>query len=182
MYEGNVSIRRDGLIYVTPTGKNKAFLSEDMIAVFAEGSLQQVGGKFPASSEFPLHTNAYLTRPDIGGVVHCHATFATAYSLCNKPIESRAYPELMGNFKRIEVAAYGTPGTDAIFTGVRPLLLQNDIVLMNNHGLIAVGRTLHEAMNRAEAVEAIARVLYYAERIGKPVDLPDTECQMFFAK
>ncbi|WP_273325851.1 class II aldolase/adducin family protein [Vallitalea guaymasensis] len=181
-YEGNISIKRDGFIYVTPTGKNKAFLKEEMIAVYEEKTMKQVAGIYPASSEFPLHLCAYKERPDIESVIHCHAPYLTAYSLCNKPIESRAYPEMIGNFKKIEVAEYGTPGGKDIFKGVKPLIAKKDIVIMANHGMIAVGKTVYDAMNKSEAAEAIAKVLYLAENIGEIVDLPDDEVQMFLNK
>lgn len=181
-YEGNVSIRRDGYIYITPTGKNKAFLTEEMIAVFEEDTMKQVGGIYPASSEMLLHTNAYQTRPDVTGVIHCHPTMLTAYSLCNKSIETKAYPEMIGNFKKIPCAPYGRPGTDEIFDVAREYVKKSDIVLLGNHGVIVVGKDVFDAMNKVEAAEAIAKVLYYAERVGKVVDLPDSEVDMFLAK
>lgn len=181
-YEGNVSVRRDGYIYITPTGKNKAFLTEEMIAVFEEETMKQVGGIYPASSEMLLHTNAYKTRPDVFGVIHAHPTMLTAYSLCNKAIETKAYPEMIGNFKKIECAPYGRPGTDEIFDVAREYVLKSDIVLLGNHGVITVGKDVYDAMNKVEAAEAIAKVLYYAERVGKVVDLPDSEVEMFLAK
>ncbi|MDF2675006.1 MAG: class aldolase/adducin family protein [Clostridiales bacterium] len=181
-YEGNVSIKRGGYIYITPTGKNKAFLTEEMIAVFEEDTMKQVGGLYPASSEMLLHTNAYQTRPDVSGVIHCHPTMLTAYSLCNKSIESKAYPEMIGNFKKIPCAPYGRPGTDEIFDVAREYVKKNDIVLLGNHGVITVGKDVYDAMNKVEAAEAIAKVLYYAEQVGKIVDLEDSEVEMFLAK
>jgi len=181
-YEGNVSIRRDGFIYITPSGKNKAFLTEEMIAIFKEDTMEQVGGIYPASSEMLLHTNAYKIRPDVSGVIHCHPTMLTAYALCNKPIETKAYPEMIGNFKRIECAPYGRPGTGEIFDVARDYIRKNDIVLLGNHGVIAVGKDVFDAMNKIEAAEAIAKVLFYADKIGKVVDLPDSEVRMFLEK
>lgn len=181
-YEGNVSIRRDGFIYITPAGKNKAFLTEEMISVFDENTKKQVGGTNSASSEMLLHVNSYKIRPDVFGAIHCHPTMLTAYSLCNKPIETKAYPEMIGNFKRIECAPYGRPGTDEIFNVAKEYILRNDVVLLGNHGVIALGKDVFDAMNKVEAAEAIAKVLYYAERVGKVVDLPDPEVEMFLKK
>ena len=181
-YEGNVSIRRDGFIYITPTGKNKAFLTEEMIAVFEEDTLKQVGGVFPASSEMLLHTNSYKVRPDVFGVIHCHPTMLTAYSLCNKSIESKSYPEMIGNFKKIYCAPYGRPGTDEIFDVAKEYVMKSNIVLLGNHGVITLGKDVFDAMNKVEAAEAIAKVLFYAEQIGGVVDLPDSEVEMFLAK
>jgi L-fuculose-phosphate aldolase len=180
-YEGNISIKRDGLIYMTPTTKNKATLTEEMIAVVNEKG-EQVGGNFAPSSECPMHINTYPMRADIGGVIHCHAPYLTAHALTGFPVESKAYPEMMGIFKKIEVVPYGRPGTNAIFVGVKPLLQNRDIVLLGNHGVLAVGKTLEDAYNTVEAAEAIAKVLFIASMMGKPVDLSDDECQMFLNK
>ncbi|GHV26762.1 aldolase [Spirochaetia bacterium] len=181
-YEGNVSIKRDGYLYITPASKNKAFLKEEMICILEADSLKQVGGIFPPSSEMLLHTLSYQARPDIAGVIHCHAPYLTAFALCNKPVESKAYPEMMGNFKKIQVAPYGRPGTPAIFDEARELVKKNDVVLLANHGVLAVGKDIWTVMNKTEACESIAKVLTLAEQIGKPVNLSDDECQFFIAK
>lgn len=182
-YEGNVSIRRDGYIYITPTGTNKAFLTEDLICVIDEKTHEQVAGKKKPSSEMLLHTRAYETRPDCYGVVHCHAKMLTAYSLCGKDIVSKAYPEMIGNFKIIPCAPYGRPGTTEIFDVAEEYVRKHDIVLLGNHGVLVVGKDVFDAMNKTEAAEAIAEVLYLAENMNCPIqDLSPDEVQMFLDK
>jgi L-fuculose-phosphate aldolase len=158
---------------------NKAFLKEDTICVLEEDGLKQVAGKFPPSSEMLLHVRAYKTRPDIGAVIHCHAPYLTAYALVRRPVETRAYPEMMSLFKVIPVAPYSRPGTFDTFEPARELLQKHDGVLLANHGVLAVGGDVYGAMNKVEAMEAIARVLTIANQVGKPVDLPDEECDFF---
>jgi L-fuculose-phosphate aldolase len=181
-YEGNISVRQNGLIYITPAGKNKAFLDEAMICVLEEDSLKQIGGNFPPSSEVPLHVNSYRTRPDIGAVLHCHPPYLTAFALDHRPLKTRAYPEMMAHFKEVPVAPYGRPGTAEVFEPAREFIKKHDGVLLANHGLLVVGTDIYAAMNKAEALEAIARVLSIAEQVGKPVDLPDDECAFWLAR
>jgi L-fuculose-phosphate aldolase len=181
-YEGNISVRQDGLLYITPAGKNKAFLDEEKICILEADSLKQVGGKFPPSSEMLLHVHSYQTRTDIGAVIHCHPPYLTAFALARRPVETKAYPEMMGNFKKIPVAPYGRPGTAAIFEPARELIKTYDGVLLANHGVLVVSKDVHGAMNKVEAMEAIARVLSITDQIGKAVDLPDDECAFFLAK
>jgi L-fuculose-phosphate aldolase len=181
-FEGNISALQDGFIYITPSGKNKAFLDEGMIAVLEEQSLKQMGGKFPPSSELLLHTQSYKARADIKAVIHCHAPYLTAFALNRRPVKSRAYPEMMHVFKKIPVASYGRPGTADIFTGVAELIEKHNAVLLANHGVLVLGRDIYDAMNRIEACESIARVLFLAESIGKPVDLPEEECAYLLSK
>jgi L-fuculose-phosphate aldolase len=179
-YEGNISLKLDGLIYITPTSKNKGTLTEDMIAVI-DGECRQIAGNCKPTSELIMHFDAYKIRSSIGGVVHCHAPYMTAYALCGKPVEAPCYPEMMGNFGSIEVAAYGRPGTDQILKGAIPVLKHKPIVLLANHGALAVGPTATDAMNTTEACEAITRVVMLAERMGSPVALPEDECGHFLS-
>ncbi len=179
-FEGNISTRHNGLIYITPTGMSKATLTEDLIAVVDENGIQ-IAGSVKPTSELPMHMDAYAVRDDIVGVIHTHAPFLTAHALCNIPVETHAYPEMMGNFGRFEVAPYGRPGTDAIFEGAIPILKKKDVCLLGNHGAISVGTSLVDAMNKMEAAESIAKTLFIARMIGKSVDLSDEECAFFFS-
>ena len=179
-YEGNISIRKDGLIYITPTGKNKAFLTKEMIAVVDENG-QQIAGNCKPTSELPMHTDTYKIRDDIGGVVHAHPPYMTAFALNNRDVETRAYPEMMGNFTKFHCAPYGRPGTDKILEGAIPILKKHDIAILANHGVITVGKTVTDAMNRMEAAEAITQVVFLSQLLGGEVCLPDDECNFFFS-
>lgn len=76
----------------------------------------------------------------------------------------------------IEVAAYGRPGTENIYRGVAPILEKENILLLENHGAMAVGSDIFEAMNTLEAAEASARILTLSKYVGKTKDLPKEEC------
>ena len=174
--EGNISIKRGGLIYVTPSAKNKAFLTEEMIAVTdLEGN--QIGGTLKATSELRLHVLTYQMMEDIGGIVHAHPSYLTAHAVCGRPVETRAYPEMMFKYGRIEVAGYGRPGTDDICRDLGPILKHSNVALLENHGAIAVGPDAIEAMNNMEAAEAIAKVLTISKLVGTQKDLPEEECR-----
>lgn len=185
-FEGNISTKskKDGYIYITPTGKNKALYTEDMIAVIDE-KCEWIGGSCKPTSELPMHFNTYKMRggKSIGGVVHAHPVFLTAYSLCLKEVDTRAYPEMMGNFKKFQVAPYGRPGEPDIYEEAKPYFeAGQDIVILGNHGVLVVGETTTDAMNKLEAAESIATTLYYANKIGTQKDLDPEECEMFFNK
>lgn len=177
--EGNISVRVGDLVYITPSGMNKAFLKEEQIAVLTlEG--ERVGGSCKASSEYKLHLHAYKCRDDIGGIVHAHAPYLTAHALCGKPVRSDAYPEMIVVYGSIEVAAYGRPGTDDIYREVGPLLQKEDVILLENHGAMAVGKTVIDAMNAMEAAEASARILTLANQVGTPKILPEKEQEILW--
>lgn len=174
-FEGNVSIKRDGYLYITPSGKNKALLTTEMIAVFdSEGN--QVSGIYPASSELKMHRAVYEMRENIGGIVHAHAPCLTAHALCDKPFFSNAHAEMLWDHKCVEVAPYGRPGSDAIYAGVKPILDKGrDVLLLANHGVLAVGETVFDAMNKLESVENAAKICILSKLVGEQADLPEDE-------
>lgn len=175
-YEGNISVRDGDYVYCTPTGTNKAFLTEEMIAILdLEGN--QVGGTLPASSEVKLHLHIYRNMDHVGGIVHTHAPYLTAYAVCNQPVSTKGYPEMIVVYGDIQVASYGRPGSDRIYQDVLPLLEKSNVILMQNHGPVAIGRDVFHAMNCMEAAESCARILTIAKSVGEVYNLPDQECE-----
>ena len=118
----------------------------------------------------------YRIRENIGGIVHAHPPYLTAHAVCGKPVETKAYPEMMFKYGRFEVAGYGRPGTDDICRDLGPILEHTEVALLENHGAIAVGPDAIEAMNNMEAAESIAKVLTIAKLVGTEKDLPEKEC------
>lgn len=176
-FEGNVSVKRNGILYITPSGKNKATLTEEMIAVFDEEG-NQISGIYPASSELKMHRAVYGMRDNIGGVVHSHAPFLTAYALCAKPFESLAHTEMLWDHKKVEVVPYGRPGSDDIYKGADKIFQKGrDICLLANHGVLAVGGTVFDALNKLESVENACKICTIAKLIGEPANLPADEVE-----
>jgi L-fuculose-phosphate aldolase len=163
--EGNVSVRDGNLVYISPSQVCKELLTPEMIAVTdLEGN--QIEGQLKASSELKLHLYIYSLRDDVGGIVHNHSPFATAYAIARKPIESKAYTEMIYFYDKIPVVDYGTPGTDKIAKGIPQYIYQTDVCLLANHGLVAVGTDAYDAYLKAEAVETLAKTLTITKLIG----------------
>ncbi len=173
-FEGNLSIKKDTLLYITPSGKRKASLTQDMIAVLDEDN-KQIEGDFKPSSELIMHTNTYKIRNSISAVIHAHTPFLTAHAICNKPIECKSYCEMIAVFKKIDVAPFGRPGTEEIFKYVPQYLSSSNIVLLANHGVLAVGKSIEDTYNIIETAEAIAKVLTLTKLVGKQVDIEEEE-------
>ncbi len=175
-YEGNISYRCGDRIFLTPTTQSKALLTEGkIITVDMDGKL--IEGCLAPTSETPMHAAIYKMRPDVGAIVHCHAPYCTAYALCNREIVSKASPEFMIVFGKVPVVPYGTPGTDDIYKGMEQYLRDYDVLLLANHGMVAVGRDPMEAYSKCISLEMVVKTLAIAATIpGGPVDLPDEEC------
>lgn len=175
--EGNISIldRETNKMYITPSGKRKLTLTEDMIAVLDLESEEQLEGNCKASSEYRLHKAAYLCRPDVNGVVHCHSPFMTAYAVQAKPIKIHSNNAFRLAHGEIPCLPYGMAGTDDIHKGLAEALSDRNACLLANHGVIVVDKTLDLAVARHETLEGAVKVDTIARLIGMPKDIPDAE-------
>lgn len=173
-FEGNISVIEDDKIYITPSGICKGLVTEDMLAVTdLKGNVLE--GRYKPSSEIKMHLAAYRSRPDIKSVVHAHPPYATAFAVANKPIETKAYPEMIVLYEKIPLAAYGTPSTDEIYYGMEQYIRDYDIILLANHGVIAVGSDVYNAFFKLESAEGIAKVLTLAAQLGGEKELPQNK-------
>jgi L-fuculose-phosphate aldolase len=182
-FEGNVSVLDGERIYITPSAVCKGFLTEEQIVVTDMEGIQAEGSpeRFKPSSEIKLHIAAYKKRPDIRSVVHAHSPYATAFAVAGRPIETKAYPEMIVLFGKIPLAAYGTPSTYEISKGMEEHIDKYNIILLANHGVMAAGCDVYEAFFRLESAESIAKVLYTARMLGGERELPEDKLELLYA-
>lgn len=179
MFEGNASVRVGDTIVITPSQQSKEDLTTDrIIEIDMNGEVQNPACGMKPSSEVGMHIALYQMRPDIRAIVHNHSAYATAFAMAGKPIVSTAHPELNFLFGQIPLAPYGTPGTDRIYKGIEPLIRDYNVVLLENHGVLAVGTDMTTALSRAEATEKIAKTVLLTTLLGGEKPLPEKELQM----
>lgn len=179
--EGNVSVRLGGgRFLVTPSGANKARLSPaDLVVVGADGQVR--GGAGRASTELRMHLAVYAARPDAGAVVHAHPVTAVAFTVAGFPPPNDLVPEAAVTLGEIAVAPFATPGTDEVPASLAPLLARHDVLLLERHGALAMGRTLAEAFDRMETLERVARVALAARLLGRCEPLPSAAVERVLA-
>ncbi len=174
--EGNISIcdRDTGTVYITPSGQSKEFLTEEMIiAVDMEGNYLDRMEGLKSSSETVMHTKMYQLRPDVNGVVHCHAPFCSAFAISGQPIRTKAIAEVNIMFGgEIPLLPYGEPGTVHLIDGYMRHM-GSDVVLLENHGMLAMGANLQAAYGRTVTVEMIAKTVWLARVMGGETDIPE---------
>ncbi len=174
--EGNISIydRETGRVYITPSGQSKEFLTEDMVIVMdMDGNYLERKEGLKSSSETVMHTRMYRLRPDVNGVVHCHAPFSSAFAISGIPIRSKSIAEMCIMFGgEIPLLPYGEPGTDKLIDGYDQHL-SSDVVLLENHGMLAVGVDLMAAYSRTVTVEMLAKTIWLARVMGAERDIPE---------
>lgn len=170
---GNASGRDagSGLVAVKPSGVRYEHLSlEDIAVVDLEG--RQVEGHLRPSVDTATHLYIYRHRPDVGGVVHTHSTYATAFAAIGRPLEP-CLTSLADEFGGpIPVGEFAPIGSEEIGREIVRSIGNSPAILMRQHGVFTVGPTVEEAVKAAVMVEDAARTLWVAMQIGDPSPLP----------
>lgn len=173
---GNISVRFGERMLITPTSIPYEEMTPDMIASMPiEGEYGVWDGPKKPSSEWRFHLDIMKMRPDVGSVVHTHATFSTILAIARKPIPACHYMVAAFGGEDVRVAGYARYGTKALSEQVLKALKGRNGCLMANHGMLAVGSSLKKAMWRAVELETIAKQYYHALLIGGPVILSSAE-------
>lgn len=181
-YEGNISVRQDERIYITPAMHSKELLTEAQI-VTCDLWGNVVEGDLKPTSELPMHTRCYEVRPDIGAVVHCHAPYATAFAQANLPVENTISPEFIAIFGKVPLLRYGRPGTLDIIADLPDYAEEYDVFLLANHGVLAVGATVMEAFSKTVSLEMLLKTEVIRRVISSERDtsLSNDECEALLA-
>jgi L-fuculose-phosphate aldolase len=166
---GNVSARTTSEFLITPSGTPYEDLTVDkIVALNFEG---QYRGTILPSSEWRMHLDFYLSKPECGAVVHCHSPRASALSCHHRGIPAFHYMVALAGGDRIECADYASFGTLALSKAMAAALGDRNACLLANHGQVAGGPTLKKALSVAEGVEDLADQYLSALVLGEPVVL-----------
>jgi L-ribulose-5-phosphate 4-epimerase len=171
---GNVSARDagTGLVVIKPSGVMYDDLTpEKMVVVDLNG--KTVEGGLKPSVDTATHLYIYRQRPDVGGVVHTHSPFATAFAAVGKPIPAclTAICDEFGG--PIPVGGFAPIGGEEIGAEVVRAIGKSSAILMQNHGVFTIGKDAKAAVKAAVMVEDAARTVWYALQLGEPIPIPD---------
>jgi L-fuculose-phosphate aldolase len=174
---GNVSARRGDLIAVTPTGSDLGKVTAEMVTVIdLQGAV--VDGDLAPTSEVPLHTGLYAATNALA-VAHAHAMASTALSCCFDELPAVHYSCLgLGGSPR--TAAYATFGSQELADNVIEALRGRNAAMMQNHGSVAYGSTMDQAVERLELLEWLAELYWRASSMGTPHLLTDQDFEHIF--
>ena len=175
---GNVSARVPDadLFVIKPSGVAYDDLTpEAMVVCDLDGAL--VEGDRSPSSDTAAHAYVYRHLPDVGGVVHTHSTYATAWAARGEPIPcvlTMAADEFGGE---VPVGPFALIGDDSIGRGIVDTLRssRSPAVLMQNHGPFTVGPDARAAVKAAVMVEDVARTVHLSRQLGEPVPIADAD-------
>ncbi|MEV6633111.1 L-ribulose-5-phosphate 4-epimerase [Actinoplanes sp. NPDC051470] len=171
---GNVSARVPGadLLVIKPSGVSYDDITPaNMVVTDLDGKL--VEGDLAPSSDTAAHAYVYQHMPEVGGVVHTHSTYATAWAARGEPIPcvlTMIADEFGGE---IPVGPFALIGDDSIGRGIVDTLraYRSRAVLMRNHGPFTVGKDAKSAVKSAVLCEDVARTVHIARQLGEPAPI-----------
>jgi L-ribulose-5-phosphate 4-epimerase len=183
MHSGNASgiDRRQGLILIKPSGMDYERLRpQDLVLMDLEG--RQVEGQWKPSVDFPHHAYLYRHCPEVGGVIHTHSNYATAFALLGQPIPAylTAIADEFG--AGIPCAPYVDNEGDHIGEAILKHRNRAPAILLANHGAFTWGRSPRAALKAAVMLEDVAKTCYLSLALGKPQALPGEEVEKWYRR
>ena len=182
---GNVSQRLTtaDLFVIKPSGVSYDELTpEAMVVCDLDGVL--VDGDRSPSSDTAAHAYVYRHLPEVGGVVHTHSTYATAWAARGEPVPcvlTMMADEFGGE---IPIGPFALIGDDSIGRGIVETLRESrsPAVLMRNHGPFTVGRDARAAVKAAVMCEEVARTVHIARQLGVPLAIDQSDIDSLYAR
>ncbi len=170
---GNVSMRVDDCVVITPSGCDyEELTAADIVVLDLDGN--PVEGDLLPSSETPLHLSVYASDDGIRSIVHTHSVYATAVSTLVSELPAVHY-QIADLGGPVPVAPYATFGTDELAASVTAALRGRTAALMQNHGGVTVADTVKQALARSVTLEWLSRVYLIALQSGSPSLIDDEE-------
>jgi L-ribulose-5-phosphate 4-epimerase len=186
---GNVSGRVPGadLFVIKPSGVIYDDLApENMILCDLDGNVipDTPGWERSPSSDTAAHAYVYRNMPEVGGVVHTHSTYATAWAARGEeiPCVITAMADEFGG--PIPVGPFAIIGDDTIGRGIVATLTghRSRAVLMQNHGVFTIGKDAKDAVKAAVMTEDVARTVHIAKQGGPVIPIPQDKIDALFAR
>ena len=171
--DGNVRAKlEDGTILATPTGISKSFITpEKLILLNGKGEVLEAAEGYRPSSELKMHLRCYDRRDDVFSVVHAHPPGATGFAVAHRPMDMYNMIEDVAVIGSVPLTPYGTPSTSEVPDAIEPYLEEHDVMLLTNHGALAVGADVYTAFYRMESLELWAKITINAEILGGSKDI-----------
>ena len=177
--DGNVSARlEDGRIIATPTGISKSFITpEKLVVLDSKGNILEANEGYRPSSEIKMHLKCYEKRDDVMSVIHAHPPGATGFAVAHKAMDMYNMIEDVAVIGSVPLTPYGTPSTAEVPAAIEPYLEEHDVMLLENHGALAVGSDVLTAFYRMESLELWAKITINAVILGGSRDISNENLQ-----
>jgi L-fuculose-phosphate aldolase len=171
---GNVSVRSGDGLLVTPSGMPYDQLTPDDAVVLSGDGTARPGQRAP-TTEWRLHTGILAARRDVNAIVHTHSLYSTSIAMLRRAIPAVHYMIALAGTDEVPCAEYATFGSAELAVSAAAALRGGRACLLANHGMVALGATLPEALKLAAEIETLAAQYWHACQIGTPHVLDSAE-------
>lgn len=174
---GNVSVRvGEHRFLVTPSGMGYENLVPEDICVIDDNGVVIEGMRRP-SVDFPALLHIFSHIPHVNAIIHTHQVYATAVGLVEDTLPAATTTLINATVRPVNVAPYSSAGSLAM--GIKCVEHIGDAraIILKNHGVIAIGKTLKEALYAAIYLEDAAKTYLLAKMVGDPVLLDENQIE-----
>lgn len=180
---GDVSLldEETGLVYICPRPNPSlpipnwgVIKAEHIVVMDLKGNLQEDNGIL-ATVEAPMHLAIYEARHDVKAIVHSHGQWSSVFAITGKNIPLALAEQSLFLGGEVPCAEYGRVGSEKLANNiVKALGKDKNCALMRNHGAVAVGPTMEEAMLNAIFLEKGAQTCLFGYLLGGLIEVdPD---------
>jgi ribulose-5-phosphate 4-epimerase/fuculose-1-phosphate aldolase len=180
--QGNFSVRspESGLIAITPHDRPYDEMTvDDLVIVDPEG--RPIAGEYGPSYDLPVHRTVYQRRPDVHAVIHTEPPFINAFGAIGLDIDAVTTTGLKSANGMVPIMPFNAVRDERFAEDMLTLMGERHAVVWGSHGLLVVGATIQQALDRSLGIEFNAKVLAIARSLGTPLSLAYLDAAMVVA-
>ena len=169
---GNISLRiSKEIILITPSATDKGRMNWKEVAILTIFG-ENLTPNLKPSIETPMHLSIYKKKEDVLAVVHAHPVFASLFTAIKSKINTNLTAEAKAILGDPLLIRYAVMGSEALADVVAANVINSDILLLENHGVLTTGSNLVQAFDKVEVLENAAKMTLMTEKTGrkKPLD------------
>lgn len=172
---GNISMTcMDGHLLITPSATDKGRIKGEGIALVSPTGVNLTPA-LKMSMETGMHQAIYQVREDVKAIVHAHSFYASTFAALSSPINTHLLAEAYTILGEPAYADYGLPGSESLASGVATATKNSNVVIMKNHGVLAVGENLLQAFDRIEVLENAAKMTLLTRLLSQKQELTNPQ-------
>jgi len=166
---GNISVRLEKGIFITPSALDKGLIRSKQVGMLTwEG--KNLTPELKPSIESAMHLAIYQKRPDVKAIVHAHPPVATSFTAMRKAIDCTLIAEARAVLGTPVIAPYALMGTAELAAVAAAAAVavadKPNVILLENHGIVCLGKDLLTAFDRLEVLEAAAKMTLITSIMG----------------
>lgn len=177
---GNIGVRLQASFLVTPSGVPVEDLSPEAMVLMDYSGM--IAGTGKPSSEWRFHRDILMARSEVGAIVHTHSRYATSLACLQREIPAFHYMIARAGGDSIRCTPYAIFGSQALSDLALQALENRKACLLGNHGMIALGFDLTDALAMAVEVESLCEQYWSALQLGQPKLLSASQMQEVLEK